>query len=66
MKKKNPVYTNKRQGWEPIHNKYKANKSPRTHVTKEHNNQKSTNTLFKKEDSKLKRSEGVIHGKQIS
>jgi len=45
-KKKNPVYK-KKQGWEPIHKKYKANKSKRTHVTKEHNNKHIINTLIK-------------------
>ncbi len=42
----------KRQVWEPIYKKYKANKSTRIHVTKEHNNQDITNKI---EDSKLKR-----------
>jgi hypothetical protein len=37
----------KRQVWEPIYKKYKANKSTRIHVTKEHNNQDITNTLIK-------------------
>jgi hypothetical protein len=37
----------KRQGWEPIHKKYKENKSPRTHVMKDHNNEDTTNTLIK-------------------
>ncbi len=45
-KKKNPVYK-KKQAWEPIHKKYKANKSKRTHVTKEHNNKHIINTLIK-------------------
>jgi hypothetical protein len=29
----------KKQGWEPIHKKYKANKSTKTQPSKEHNNQ---------------------------
>jgi hypothetical protein len=29
---------------EPIHKKYKANRSMRTHVMKEHNNKGTTNT----------------------
>ncbi len=33
--------------WELIHKKYKANKSTKTQVTKEHNNQDITNTLKK-------------------
>jgi hypothetical protein len=39
----------KRQGWrEPVHKKYKTNKSMRTHATKEkHNNQDTTNALIK-------------------
>jgi hypothetical protein len=45
----------KRQVWEPIYKKYKANKSTRIHVTKEHNNQDITNTLISYRDSKLKR-----------
>jgi hypothetical protein len=32
----------KKEGWEPIHKKYKANKSTKTQVTKEHNNQDIT------------------------
>jgi len=32
---------------EPIHEKYKANKSLRTQITKEHNNQDTTKTLIK-------------------
>ncbi len=31
--------------WELIHKKYKANKSTKIQVTKEHNNQDITNTL---------------------
>jgi hypothetical protein len=31
------------------HKKYKANKSTRTHVTKEHNNRDTNNTLIKQE-----------------
>jgi len=43
--KKNPVDKKSRDGkLEPIHKKYKANKSMRTHVMKEHNNQDTTNT----------------------
>jgi hypothetical protein len=41
------MYIKKRQGCQPICNKYKANKSMRTHVTKEHNNHDNTNTLIK-------------------
>jgi hypothetical protein len=42
--KKNPVDKKSRDGkLEPIHKKYKANKSMRTHVMKEHNNQDTTN-----------------------
>jgi hypothetical protein len=44
--KEKPLYI-KRQGWEPIPEKYKANKSMRTYVMKEHNNQDTTNTLIK-------------------
>jgi hypothetical protein len=36
-----------RVAWEPIHKKYKANKSMRTHGTKEHSNRNTTNTLIK-------------------
>jgi hypothetical protein len=32
LKKKNPVYKN--QGWEPIHQKYKANESMNEHNPK--------------------------------
>jgi hypothetical protein len=48
-KKKNPVYVviKQRLAWEPIHKKYKANKSMRTHGTKEHNNRNTTNRLIK-------------------
>ncbi len=42
----NALYKKGRDG-EPIHKKYKANKSSRTQVTKEHNNQDNTNTLIK-------------------
>jgi hypothetical protein len=35
IKKKNPVYKN--QGWEPIHQKYKANESTSRHIPKEKN-----------------------------
>ncbi len=42
-----PIYpTWNRQGWEPIHKKYKENKSIKTQVTKEHNNGETTNTLL--------------------
>ncbi len=44
-KKKNHEYK-KKAGTEPIHKKHKANRSMRTHVTKEHNNQDTTNTLI--------------------
>jgi hypothetical protein len=37
----------KSQGWEPIHKKYKANKNPKTHVTKANNNKDTTNALRK-------------------
>ncbi len=37
----------KKQGWERIHKKYRTNKSLRTQVTKEHNNQDIKNTLIK-------------------
>jgi hypothetical protein len=37
----------KKQGWEPIHKKYKANKSTKTLPSKEHNNQHTTNTQIK-------------------
>jgi hypothetical protein len=37
----------KRQVWEPVYKKYKANKSTRIHVTKEHNNQDIIDTLIK-------------------
>jgi hypothetical protein len=41
IKKKNPVY--KYQGWEPIHQKYKANESTSRHIRKEKNeSQQST------------------------
>jgi type IV secretory pathway VirB9-like protein len=33
--------------WKRRHKKYKANKSTRTHVTKEHNNRNTNNTLIK-------------------
>ncbi len=33
--------------WNHQHKKYKANKSTRTHVTKEHNNRDTNNTLIK-------------------
>jgi len=33
--------------WKRGHKKYKANKSTRTHVTKEHNNRDTNNTLIK-------------------
>jgi hypothetical protein len=43
----NPV-DKKRQRWEePIHKKYEANKSARTHATNEHSNHNITNTLTK-------------------
>jgi len=41
------LYNKKKQGWEPIHNKYKANRSSKTQVTKAHNNQDTTSTLRK-------------------
>jgi hypothetical protein len=37
----------KRQVWESIYKKYKANKSTRIHVTKKHNNYDITNALIK-------------------
>jgi hypothetical protein len=37
----------KKQGWEPIHMKYKANKSTKTQPSKEHNNQNTTNIQMK-------------------
>jgi hypothetical protein len=43
----NSVLKKKAHGWELIHKKYKAIKSVRTHVTKLHNNQDTTNTLIK-------------------
>jgi len=46
--KKNPVLKYyKKQGWEPIHKKYKANKIAKTQVIKEHNNQDTTSTQIK-------------------
>jgi hypothetical protein len=33
----------KKQGWEPIHKKYKANKSTKTQPSKEYNNEDTTN-----------------------
>jgi hypothetical protein len=47
MKAKENPCIKRRKGWEPIHKKYKANKSMRTHVTKKHNNQHTTNILIK-------------------
>jgi hypothetical protein len=41
-RKKTLLYT---KGMGPIHKKYKANQSPRTH--KDHNNEDTTNTLIK-------------------
>jgi hypothetical protein len=43
---KNHVYKKKHR-WNPTLEKYKANKSMRTHVMKEHNNHDTTNTLIK-------------------
>jgi hypothetical protein len=43
--KKKLVY--KKEGWEPIQKKYKANKGLKTQVIKEHNNQDTTNILIK-------------------
>jgi hypothetical protein len=37
----------KKQGWEPIHKKYKANKSTKTEPSKKSNNQDTTNTQIK-------------------
>lgn len=39
------MHIKKKQGWEPIHKNYKANKSMKTHVTKAHNNQDIMNAL---------------------
>jgi hypothetical protein len=36
----------KREGWEFIHEKYKANKSTRTNAMKKHDNQNTINTLI--------------------
>jgi len=47
MKAKENPCIKRRKGWEPIHKKYKANKSMRTHLTKKHNNQHTTNILIK-------------------
>jgi len=53
-KKKNScikIYIKKKalmRTWNHRHKKYKANKSTRTHVTKEHNNRDTNNTLIKK------------------
>ncbi len=47
-RKKNVVYIKKKgKDGNPFHKMYKANKSSRTQVTKEHNNQDTTNTLIK-------------------
>jgi hypothetical protein len=43
--KKNHAYK-KKQGWQLVHKKYKANKSMKTHVTKENDNQDIVNTLI--------------------
>jgi hypothetical protein len=37
----------KKQEWESIHKKYKANKSTKTQPSKEHYNQDTTNTQIK-------------------
>jgi hypothetical protein len=37
----------KKQGWEPINKKCKANKSTKTQPSKEHNNEDTTNTQVK-------------------
>jgi hypothetical protein len=42
-KKEKTLYI-KKQGWEPIHKKCKANKSTKTQPSIEHNNQGTTNT----------------------
>jgi hypothetical protein len=46
IKKKNPEHKKVGMGTHP-QKKYKANKSTRTHVMKEHNNWDTTNTLKK-------------------
>ncbi len=43
----NSVFKKRPMDGELIHKKYKATKSMRTHVTKEHNNWDTTNTLIK-------------------
>jgi hypothetical protein len=48
----------KKQGWEPIHKKYKANKSTKTQASKEHNNQDTTNTQIKLENTACEREKG--------
>jgi hypothetical protein len=48
---------------EPIHKKHKANRSMRTHVTKEHNNQDTTNTSIEYKIINLK---GVIYHKSTT
>jgi hypothetical protein len=42
---KPPSIYKKRAGMETIPKKYKANKSTRTHVVKEHNNEDTTNKI---------------------
>jgi len=55
MGRRKTMNIKKKAGTEPIHKKHKANRSTRTHVTKEHNNQDTVNTLIEIEDHKLKR-----------
>jgi hypothetical protein len=57
-----PIYpTWNKQGWEPIHKKYKENKSIRTQVTKEQNNGDPTNTLTCTWVSNIGSAKALVH-----